>query len=350
MNAPIIHFSNDVVIERKRVLPGPAKILVRKGQMVQATDPVVEEMIVPAHILLDAARGLGISTDRVGELINCKPGAIVSRGDLLAGPVGLTRRVVRAPAAGKIAIIDRAKILLELIEGSQQLMAGLQGSVADLIPERGVVIQCEGALIQGIWGNGKIGQGLIQLLIDHDKQHITSDMVNESYAGSILVSGYCDDPLVFSYAEKMSIEGIVLASMPPSLMSQVAKLEIPVLLIEGFGRYPMNKVVIDMIENLSSQSASINAEPANLFTGTRPELIIPKPPSNEKSKPVLIDLFAPGKMVRLIGTSDLGQIGELIDFIDEIILPNGSRVEAARIRFEEGIPTDVPLANLELVE
>ena len=349
MNAPITHVSSKVIIERKRLLPGPAKILVRKGQIVKAVDPVVEGIINPAHILLDAARGLGVSIERADELISCKPGAIVSRGDLLAGPVGLTRRVVRAPEAGKIALIDQSKILLELTERAQQLRAGYQGEIVDLIAERGVVIHCDGALIQGIWGNGEIGQGLLKPLIDHPDQLIKPDMINETYAGSVLVGGYCDDPLVFVDAEEISIQGIVLASLHPDLLDQAVKLEIPVLLVEGFGRHPMNKVVLDMITSLSGQFVTINAERPNILTGTLPEMIVPGLGSSEKLKPVIIDLFAPGKVVRQVGSLDLGRAGELVDFIDDIALPNGTRVEAARIRFEEEVFADVPLANLEIL-
>ncbi len=129
MYAPISRYIAETVIERKRTLPGPAKILVRRGQNVAATDPVVEELIFPGHQLLDVASGLAVSPDRADQLLQCRVGISVTKGDLLAGPVGLTRRVMRAPQSGKVVSIGQGKILMELLGQAARLNAGLPGEV-----------------------------------------------------------------------------------------------------------------------------------------------------------------------------------------------------------------------------
>jgi hypothetical protein len=349
MYAPITRYLSETSIERKRLLPGPAKILVRRGQEVMAIDPVVEELIYPDHQLLDAARGLGVPPNRADQLMHCTAGVIVAKGDVLAGPVGLTRRVMRAPQPGKIVSTGQGMILMELAGQPDRLAAGLAGEVVDLISERGVVIRGSGALIQGVWGNGKIGQGELHLIMDIPDQELTASCLTDQMAGSILVSGYCRDQSVLSAASQLSLRGIILASLHPALVTQAARANFPFLLVEGFGKHPINPIAREILTSNAGQPATLNSELGDVLTGARPELIIPKLISQAGVKPVLVDLFAPGRKVRLIGLSQLGQLGDIIDLIADYKLPNGLTAAAARVRLEDGTLVNFPLANLEIL-
>lgn len=349
MYAPSTRYLAETVIERKRTLPGPAKILVRNGQVVTATDPVVEELIYQRHQLLDVASGLGVSPDRVDQLLQCKAGTSVTKGDLLAGPVGLTRRVMRAPQSGKIISIGHGTILMGLFGQTARLSAGVNGEIVDLISERGVVIRGAGALIQGAWGNGKIGQGMLQLLLENPDQELTESLLTDNLAGVILVSGYCRDQRVVAAAAKRAVKGMVLASMHPSLVEPAASVDFPILLVEGFGQHPLNSMAHEILTTHAGRLAAINAELGDHYTGWRPEMTIPKQVFQERAKTTSIELFAPGKKVRLIDLSHLGHVGELIDLIGDIRLPNGLTATAARIKLESGDLVDFPLANLEIL-
>ena len=63
MLAPITHVLPYTLIRRERVLHTSGKILVREGQTVSATDVIAELNQYPEHLLLDVARGLGMSAD-----------------------------------------------------------------------------------------------------------------------------------------------------------------------------------------------------------------------------------------------------------------------------------------------
>jgi hypothetical protein len=349
MYASIMHYLSETLIERKRLLPGPAKILVRRGQEVVAIDPVVEELIVPAHQILDLVRGLGVPVERADQFIHCKAGFSVAKGDLLAGPVGLTRRVMRAPQAGKIISIGQGTILLELAGRPRQRAAGMSGEVVDLISERGVMIRSFGALIQGVWGNGRIGHGKLRLALENPDQELTISQLLDRADDSILVSGYCSDPIVLATAARVSLRGIVLAGLHPSLISQANRLEIPLLLLEGFGRHSINPEACKIMSSYEDQPVALNAEPADILLGTRPELVIPRSAYSHSIKPVSLDLFAPGKMVRLIGPAELGRLGVLMDLIGDVRLPNGLLAESARVQLESGELVNFPLANLEIL-
>jgi hypothetical protein len=86
------------------LLPSAGRVLVRKGQVVNAVDVIATANLDPRHILLDVARGLGLPASKADEHIQRKPGEPVSAGDVLAGPVGWAKRVVRAPHAGVVVL------------------------------------------------------------------------------------------------------------------------------------------------------------------------------------------------------------------------------------------------------
>lgn len=159
MPAPITCYQSHTPIERSRLLPGLADVSVRLGQAVSAEDTIAETSYGMRHLLLDVSRGLRLPPDQVDKYLTCQTGLKVTTRDVLAGPVGVARRLVRAPVDGRVVLIEAGQILLEVAGYTRRLQAGLPGKVVDLVPERGVVIQNAGALIQGVWGNGKIGQG-----------------------------------------------------------------------------------------------------------------------------------------------------------------------------------------------
>jgi hypothetical protein len=298
---------------------------------------------------LDLTRGLGISPERADTLLQCKVGDRVAKGDLLAGPVGLTRRVMRAPQPGKIVSVGHGTILLELAGQSKRLKAGLPGEIVDLISERGVVIRSAGALIQGVWGNGRIDQGELKVVLENPDHELTADILTDRLAGSILVSGYCKEQSVLTAAARLPLKGIILASLHPALAIQAATMDFPILLIEGFGQHPMNPIAREILTAYVGQLAAVNAEAEDIFTGTKPELIVPNLISQEGGKKAAADYFAPGKKVRLIGLTQLGRVGEVVDLIGDIKLPNRLTASAARVQLANGQLVDFPLANLEIL-
>jgi len=162
MLASIVHILPLTTIRRERVMPVPGKVLVRQGQKVQPQDIIAEAILAPEHLLLNVARSLGVSSKDVQSLIQREVGEQVVEGDLIAGPVGITRKVLRAPVSGRIALIRAGKVLFEVDKQPDQLRAAMAGVVSELIADRGAIIESTGALIQGIWGNGRMDFGLLQ--------------------------------------------------------------------------------------------------------------------------------------------------------------------------------------------
>jgi len=137
--------------------------------------------------------------------------------------------------------------------------------------------------------------------------------------------------------------------MHPTLLDAANRLDIPLLLIDGFGRRFINSEVAQIIRAQDGQSGEINAEPGDLISGSRPELVVPSAPHAQGAKPVTLDVFAPGKKVRLVGSTEAGRLGTLVDLVGETRLSNGLWAESAHIRLENGDLVNYPLANLEIL-
>ncbi|HEX7973129.1 MAG TPA: hypothetical protein VF498_01865 [Anaerolineales bacterium] len=350
MLAPVTHILPVTTIRRERLLPVQGKVLVRKGQKVVATDTLAETNLTPEHLLLDLARGMGMPAEKVDGYIQCKAGDQVSEGDILAGPVGLTRRVVRSPRRGRVVVAGGGQILIEIQGQPFELKAGLPGTVIDLIADRGVIIETTGALIQGVWGNGGIDFGLMYVLAAEAGQILTADRLDVSLRGAIVLGGHCETAEVLKTASSLPLRGLILSSLNPDLIPLAAKAGIPVVVIEGFGCQPMNSAAFKLLSTNERREVALNAEPWEPYAGTRPEVVIPLPATGEPPLPKDTDSFAVGQTVRVVKAPYAGSIGTLVETGETAVLASGLRAPTAEVRLENGENAVLPLANLEVLE
>jgi len=350
MLASVVHILPLTTIRRERVLPVPGRVLVRQGQKVAPRDVVAEASIAPEHLLLNVPRALGVTAKEAQDLIDRKVGELVNEGDLIAGPVGLARRVLRAPVAGQIALIRDGKVLLEVDAPPYELRAGLAGVVSDLIADHGAVIETIGALVQGIWGNGRMEFGLMQNLLEAPDAKLSSDQLDVSLRGAVVLGGYCDEPKALRNAADVPLRGLILSSMAASLVPLALKMPFPVLVLRGFGHQLLDEASFKLLTTNQNREVSVNAVAFDRFSGTRPEVVIPLPSSSDPQLPMETEDFAAGQKVRLLRAVELSSVGTIRHIMDQpAVLPSGLRVKAAQVNLENGETVAVPLANLEIL-
>lgn len=351
MLAPVVHILPLTKIRRERLLPVPGKVLVRQGQKVSTTDVIAEARLNPEHLLLNIARGLGLPDEKADQYLQCKTGMKVDQGDVLAGPVGMTRRVVRAPRDGKVIVAGGGQILLELDSPPFELMAGLPGTVVHLIEERGAAIETTGTLVQGVWGNGRLDFGLMIVLLRSPDDVLTHDRLDVSMRGSVILGGFCSDAEALKTAASMPLRALVLSSMDASLLPLAERTRIPIMVIEGFGKRPMNSVAYNLLTTNERREVSVNAQSWDAFNGSRPEIVIPLPANVEPPLPSDTDKFAAGQQVRLTQAPNQGGVGTIVEIRPGATnLPSGITASAAEVQLEGGEKVLVPLANLEVIE
>ncbi|NJD58775.1 MAG: hypothetical protein C3F13_18665 [Anaerolineales bacterium] len=351
MQAPLTHFISAAAIQRERLMPASGRIVARRGQQVNPNDVVAEAMLRPEHLVLDIARGLGLSANDADHYIQRRAGDEVGEGDVIAGPVGLGRRVIRTPRSGTVVIAGGGQVLLELEGEFTELLAGYPGTVADIVGDRGVLIESTGSLLQGVWGNGRINYGLLNLLAHAPEDELTTGMMDVSLRGSVVMGAYCGDERVLQAGEELPIRGMILASMDSALCSIARGLSYPIVLLEGFGKLAMNPDAFNILVSGSRREAALIAEPWDRIRNTRPEVVISLPEGVRPEIPAESKPFASGQTVRVISPPYKSMVGTLTNLQAGLsVLPSGLRAETAGVRLANGDIVQIPLANLEVIK
>lgn len=351
MLAPVVHVLPMTRIRRHRLLPLTGRVLVRKAQTVSPVDVIAEAQLEPRHQLLDIARGLGVAIGEADKLVQREAGETVAEGDVLAGPVGWGKRVVRAPCNGKIILTGRGKMLIEEDRAPYQLLAGLPGEVISLIPGRGGVVESIGALVQGVWGNGRVNFGPLRTLINKGEDILTVDQFDIDLRESVVFAGFCGDEQVLRAAAELPLRGLILSSMAAALIPAAEEISIPIVVIEGFGLLPINSSAFNLLITSEQREIAVNAEKMDAYANQRPEVFISLPVSRTVHEPREATLFSPGQKVRIVRAPYQSQIGTLVTLKPGLeVLPSGIKATSAEVELENSIKVKLPLANLEVLE
>jgi hypothetical protein len=350
MQAPVTHILPLTFIRRPRLLPVPGRVLVQPGQKVNANDIVAEGRKLGQHILIDLRRALAMPrANEVEKLIERNEGEKLQVGDVIAQTKGLLARVVRSPVAGELVAIHNGRVLIEVPGELIRVPAGFAGVVGEVIPERGAVLETHGALIQGIWGNDRFDQGLLLMVAKSAEEEMTVAKLDVGMRGAVAVCGPCADPEVFQMAESLPLRGLILSSMSPDLIPMATSLQVPVVVVEGFGKIPYDSVAYKILTTSEKRDACVKASARNPYSGDVPEVILPLPA--EGIEPAATTEFKPGKVVRVIGLPEPVRVGVIFQIRPGTTrLMSGVSAPAADIRLENNDLITVPLANLDVLE
>ncbi|GAB4480082.1 MAG: hypothetical protein Kow0088_21440 [Anaerolineales bacterium] len=351
MQLAVTHLRALTTIRRERLLPFAGKVLVRKGQKVQPTDILAECDLTPEFALVDYARGLGISPQQADAYVQVKVGMDVEANDLIAGPVGLVKRVVRSPYSGRIMLMGDGQLLLRLKAQPYSLQAGFEATVVELIAERGVILQTVGVLVQGIWGNGKTANGVVVAVLNNPEEELTETHLDQRAQNAIVIGSFVTQASTLEKAAALPLRGLVLGGMEATLIPIAEQMPFPILVVDSFGPSPMNPYAYPILATNEKREAYLNAELWDSYRGKRPEVIIPLPMDNYPTETQEIAELSVGRKVRICRAPYGGQIGQVEKLLNgKTILSNGLTVQAAQVRLANDELVISPLANLELIE
>lgn len=350
MTSKVKHFHELTSIKRERVLPVAGDVLVRRMQKVAPTDVIVVAPMAPEFVLIDVAQGLRVSPAKADELLLRKSGEELVKGDVIAGPVGMLKRVIRAPQSGLVKIAGEGKVLYELETPDFELQAGMEGTVTNIIPERGAIIETRGALVQGIWGNGKITYGIIQPVSSDLLQELVPEQLNIGFRGAIITAGFCRNPNVIEAAGNIPIKGMILGSMSSALIPLAKAADFPIMVIDGFGSKPMNRAAEKILTTNKDKNIALNAQAYDPFQGNYPEVIISHSTMTDLDQPPKTGSLRAGKRVIILNgllATNIGKIEEI--YPNKRTLPSGIVTQVASVSLSGDKTIDVPLTNLELI-
>lgn len=350
MLAPVHHIVGLTSIVRERLLPVSGTVTARLNQKVNPVDVIAETSWSREHVLLDVARKLRVHPSTADKYIKCKIGDQLAANAEVAVSTGMFPRTIRVPREGRVVAVGGGQVLMEVGLTKLELRAGIPGAIIEVIPNRGAVIQTTGALIQGVWGNGKIDTGLLVNITESPDGILSTARLDVSLRGSILLAGMVKDAETLQAAGEMPVRGLILSGLYPSLISVAREMRYPIMVTDGFGPLPMNSAAYKLLSTNAKREITLNAEAYNRYSGARPEVIIPLPISTDPPAAREAERFAPGLQVRMRRPPGMGTIGTIAALKPGLTaLPSGLRAAAADVKLESGEMVVAPLVNLEVV-
>jgi hypothetical protein len=339
-------------ITRQRYLPVPGQVLVRVGDRVEPTTPVARSLLPGEYRILDLVGALGVRETEVDKYLVKKIGQQVQKGERIAVRRGLLfPRVCRAPTDGFIAATGVGRVLLETVSPPYEVPAYIRGQVVSLRPNYGVAIETVGALIEGVWGAGGEGTGVIKVLTKRTDEPLSADKLTSEFGGAVIVGGLTADQTALKQAVNIGARGMVLGSLDVGLRELATDLPFPLIVTEGMGRIPMAAPIFDLLKEFDGSKASLSGKTSTQRETTRPEIIIPQlgesALSRRERRPLPLDV---GLTVRIISQPYQGAVGVITDLpYRPQEVDSGARLKVARVDLgDEGVAS-VPLANLELL-
>ncbi|HNF94944.1 MAG TPA: hypothetical protein PLQ75_09880, partial [Anaerolineales bacterium] len=343
MLAPVHHVIGLTTIVRERLLPISGNVIARVQQKVTASEVVAETRWAREHALLDVARTLGVSPTVADKLIKCKVDDKLAASTEIAVGRGLFPRSVRAPKDGRVVAVGGGQVLMEIGESKVEVRAGIPGTVMQVVPGRGVVIQAFGGLVQGVWGNGRIDSGVLVNLMEGLDTVLLPNRMDVSLRGSIILGGMIKSVETLQALADLPARGLIASSIQPSLLPKAREMRYPILVTDGIGSLPMNSAAYKLLSTNTKREVTLNTEPYDRYTGARPEVFIALPISAEPPMPNDMEIFAPGMQVRMRRPPSMGMIGSIVAIKPGLtVLPSGLRAQAAEVKLENDETVIVP--------
>jgi len=222
--------------------------------------------------------------------------------------------------------------------------------VIQVFSSRGVAIETSGAIMEGAWAIGGDAFGVLKMLGEAPGGRLVPEAIDMRYHGAIVVVEDGATKEGWRKAEEVGVRGVILGSLPSSLVGFVSSLSFPVMITEGFGEIPISRPLFSLFEQLAGREAYMASGLPYGVRLPRPQVIIPFLRGEEAPRgegPALEE----GTLVRLVREPYLGKVGYVASLpLQKRRVEWGVEVEGVEVDLEEGERVFVPLANLELLE
>jgi hypothetical protein len=328
------------------------QFLVGAGAKVDLRDEIARGDQPAEHILIDVAAELDRPAAEAFAMIGVEAGAVLEEGDFIAGRNPERGRRVLAPAAGQVKAVDaRTACVVFAVKPAQvTLRTGVRGRVREVRAGSSMVIDGNGALVQGVWGNGRQRTAILRSQPDDGLQAILRDQIDLTYKGCILVIHEPIGPIAMDIVADQGLTGMIAPSMDATLIPAVMASPAAILLVDGFGPIPMARNVKAMLTEFEGFQATIEAQQPRFGEAFVPQMVINRV-ADDPIRPMVVDgRGGVGVGIRVAREPYLGRAGRIIEWPPRAtLLENGLEVPCVRVELDRGERAVVPLANLEMI-
>jgi hypothetical protein len=355
----------------RRVLPISGDVVVNEGDRVRAQDVVARTFMPGDAVPINLAKRLGVSASELPRCLLRAIGETVQPGDPLAltnGLFGFFKVQFPSPMKGTIESISKVtgQVILRGDPIAVQVLAYLAGTVVEVIPREGVVIESDVALIQGIFGIGGEAFGKICVVAKTPDEDLAETAIKPEHRGAIVVGGRRITGAAVKRAIDVGVSAIVAGGIDDHDLREILgydlgvavtgteKIGTTIIVTEGFGDIAMARRTFELLAAHAGRDASVNGATQIRAGVMRPEIIIPLAESLSAEKADagrVAGALNIGSPIRIIREPNFGALGSVVRLPHEqVLLASESLARVVEVTLANGTTVTVPRANVELIE
>ena len=353
-----------------RTLPIPGEVQRRVGERVDAQD-VVAQTLLPGDVFpVNLANQLGLVPAEVPRSLLKKIGDTVVVGECLAvspGMFGMFRSEYLSKHAGTIESVSNitGQMILRGPQIPVRVLAYLIGTVVEVLPHEGVIVESEVSLIQGIFGIGGEAYGRLAVVCTRPDQDLTPELITEAHRGQIVVGGRRILEASIRRAAELGVSAVVAGGIDDQDLRDVLGYDLgvaitgteqigtTVIVTEGFGEIAMADRTFAILRSHQGAPAAVNGATQIRAGVIRPEIVIPLPDRSQTDKLAATvggGVLEIGSPVRIIRDPWFGVLGKVCALPHEPqLLATGSKARVLKVECSDGRRLTVPRANVEIV-
>jgi len=351
------------------MLPLPGKVLVAVGHRVRS-DQVVARAELPGKVFpINLANQLSVTPGEMKGYLTKREGDLVKKDEILAENKPLIKwfkTEIRSPVSGTIESISSVtgQVLLREPPRVLELLAYVDGTITETIPQQGVVVETTCSLVQGIFGIGGETSGDIVMAVHAQDEPLTPNHLTPAMKGKVVVGGSFLSAETMKQAKAVGVAGVVVGGIHDEDLRALLGYDLGVaitgteqvgftlILTEGFGTIPMAAKTFKLLSSQAGQKASISGATQIRAGVIRPEIIIPQREGQAKTATQSQrEGIRVGDPVRIIRDPMFGRIGEVSALPSELTkISTESEVRVLEVKFADGKTVVIPRTNIEVIE
>ncbi len=368
---PGLKVTDNQIVRKHRILPLKGDVVVKVGDNVEPSD-VVAQTHLPGNVVpLNVANILGLPPEDLPLVMLKKEGQAIKQGEEIAlkkSFIKFFNKSCHATIDGSIESISHitGQVLQRGMPIPVQVKAYVRGKVVEVIPAEGVIVACQAAFVQGIFGIGGETFGNIQIAVPSNTTVLTDEFIKEDMSGKVIVGGSLVTAEALKKAIKVKAKGIVVGGFDDKDLRDFLGYDIGVaitgseeigvtlVVTEGFGKIDMAQKTFELLKKYQGQMACINGATQIRAGVIRPEVVIPKSrevDASQRSTEAGMHGLESGSPIRVIRHPHFGRLGKVVSLPPKLQkLESESSARVLEVQFDDGKRAIVPRANVEMIE